>query len=93
MSDPPSAAAAGSTSPGTAARPSASGACRASGSTTLESAHPSDWSRDDESERAHRGGCYSNDYWFCRAAIRNGNESGLRDYILGFRPSFRLVKR
>jgi formylglycine-generating enzyme required for sulfatase activity len=87
-----SAAAAGTTTPGTAARPSASGASRASGTTTLGSDQPSDWQRDDD-ERVYRGGGWCYLAWYCRATLRNWDEPGKRYYYLGFRPSFRLEKR
>jgi formylglycine-generating enzyme required for sulfatase activity len=85
--------AAGTAAPGAVAQPTAAGSNRASRTTSSDSDHPSDWLRDDESERASRGGSWYYNAGYCRAAYRFGDEPGCRCYDLGFRPSFRLAKR
>ena len=84
---------AGATTPDSAAQPSAAGTCRAGVTTASDSAHPSDWRRDDASRRVNRGGSLYYYAWNCRAAYRNWDVPGKRDSLLGFRPSFRLENR
>ena len=51
------------------------------------------YQRTPSSMRVYRGGCWGNSARKCRVAFRFWSGPGLRNYYLGFRPSFRLVKR
>ena len=93
-------AATGTTTPGSAARPTATGTSLVSGTTSLDSDQPSDWQRDvdklmliDESRRVSRGGGRDGFDRICRAVYRCDSGPGWRCIYLGFRPAFRLKKK
>ena len=75
------AAARGSTTPGTAARPTATGSTRTTAIATLVSVSADG----DDRPRLLRGGSWYNHPRYCRSAYRGRNHPGSRDSLVGFR--------